>query len=157
MEARQILKDSFWNWNIIFSFSPSVLNSLFIFLWCCKYLFPVFTFLSLSLSADVLRWLAGNSSETLDIIAQYWQLLAQPNDPRSGDYGYSKEEMQKFGANEGFEVYRELENAANRNIKIRSLHFIFKHRCLKILLNAVLAWLKFVIWYILYQNEYFRA
>ncbi|XP_027085486.1 uncharacterized protein [Coffea arabica] len=72
-------------------------------------------------SADVLRWLAGNSSETLDIIAQYWQLVAQPNDPRSGDYGYSKEEMQKFGANEGFEVYRELENAANRNIKIRLL------------------------------------
>lgn len=65
------------------------------------------------------RWLAGNSSQSLDIIAQYWQLVAHPNDPRSGDYGYSEDEMQKFGANEGFEVYRALENAADRNINIR--------------------------------------
>ncbi|CAI9094617.1 OLC1v1030380C1 [Oldenlandia corymbosa var. corymbosa] len=72
-------------------------------------------------TADVFRWLAGNSSKSLDIIAQYWQLVAHPNDPRSGDYGYSEDEMQKFGANEGFEVYRALEDAADRNITIRFL------------------------------------
>ncbi|KAG8375436.1 hypothetical protein BUALT_Bualt10G0099800 [Buddleja alternifolia] len=72
-------------------------------------------------TADVFRWLAGNSSQSLDIIAQYWQLIAHPQDPHSGDYGYSKDEMQRFGANEGFEVYRALENAADRNISIRFL------------------------------------
>lgn len=65
------------------------------------------------------RWLAGNSSLSLDIIAQYWQLYAHPDDPHSGDYGYSKADMHKFGAHEGFDVYRALENAADRNISIR--------------------------------------
>ncbi|KAL4563175.1 hypothetical protein LXL04_027211 [Taraxacum kok-saghyz] len=37
-------------------------------------------------TADVFRWLAGNSSDNLDIMAQYWQGIAQPNDTRSGDY-----------------------------------------------------------------------
>ncbi|KZV37781.1 phospholipase D Z [Dorcoceras hygrometricum] len=72
-------------------------------------------------SADVFQWLAGNSSHSLDIIAQYWQLVAHPQDPRSGDYGYSKDEMQRFGANEGFEVYKALESAADRDINIRFL------------------------------------
>ncbi|KAI5673113.1 hypothetical protein M9H77_13477 [Catharanthus roseus] len=72
-------------------------------------------------TADVFRWLAGNSSKSLDIIAQYWQLEAHPNDPRSGDYGYSEDEMQKFGANEGLEVYKALDSAADRNISIRFL------------------------------------
>ncbi|KAK6137132.1 hypothetical protein DH2020_029125 [Rehmannia glutinosa] len=72
-------------------------------------------------TADVFRWLAGNSSRSLDIIAQYWQLIAHPQDPRSGDYGYSKDDMHRFGANDGYEVYRELENAADRNISIRFL------------------------------------
>ncbi|KAL0330861.1 UNVERIFIED_CONTAM: Phospholipase D Z [Sesamum angustifolium] len=71
--------------------------------------------------ADVFRWLAGNSSRSLDIIAQYWQLVAHPKDPRSGDYGYSEDDMQRFGANEGFEVHQALENAAERNISIRLL------------------------------------
>nr|GMD83775.1 phospholipase D Z-like [Ipomoea batatas] len=72
-------------------------------------------------SADVLQWLAGNSSKSLDIIAQYWQLLASPSDPLSGDYGYSKDDMQRFGANDGLKVYRAIEDAANRNIAIRFL------------------------------------
>ncbi|CAA0810654.1 Unknown protein [Striga hermonthica] len=72
-------------------------------------------------TADVFRWLAGNSSRNLDIIAQYWQLVAHPEDPRSGDYGYSKDDMHKFGANDGYEVYRALENAADRGISIRFL------------------------------------
>ncbi|XP_052210873.1 uncharacterized protein LOC127813771 [Diospyros lotus] len=72
-------------------------------------------------TADVFRWMAGNSSKRLDILAQYWQLVAQPDDPRSGDYGYSKAEMQGFGADEGFSVYKALENAADRNIDIRLL------------------------------------
>ncbi|XP_073126840.1 uncharacterized protein [Henckelia pumila] len=72
-------------------------------------------------SADVFRWLAGNSSRSLDIIAQYWQLIAHPQDPHSGDYGYSKDEMRRFGANEGFEVYKALESAADRDINIRFL------------------------------------
>lgn len=69
--------------------------------------------------ADVFRWLAGNSSRSLDIIAQYWQLIARPNDSRSGDYGYSKDDMKRFGANDGYKVYRALENAADRNISMR--------------------------------------
>lgn len=72
-------------------------------------------------TGDVFRWLAGNSSRSLDIIAQYWQLKAHPDDPQSGDYGYSKAEMQRFGAYEGFGVYKALENAADRNVNIRLL------------------------------------
>ncbi|XP_059275255.1 uncharacterized protein LOC132029877 isoform X2 [Lycium ferocissimum] len=72
-------------------------------------------------NADVLQWLAGNSSKSLDIIAQYWQLVAHPSDPRSGDYGYSEEELQRFGANEGLKVYQALENAADRKLPIRLL------------------------------------
>ncbi|KAM3711287.1 hypothetical protein ACJW31_01G097100 [Castanea mollissima] len=65
-------------------------------------------------TGDVFQWLAGNSSKRLDIIAQYWELLAAPNDPRSGDYGYSKVNMQEFGAKEGYDVYKAIENAADR-------------------------------------------
>ncbi|GMH10258.1 hypothetical protein Nepgr_012099 [Nepenthes gracilis] len=72
-------------------------------------------------TADVFLWLAGNSSEKLDIMAQYWQLVAQPNDPQSGDYGYSKEDMQRFGATKGLEVYQAIENAADRKVKVRLL------------------------------------
>ncbi|CAH9122205.1 unnamed protein product [Cuscuta epithymum] len=72
-------------------------------------------------SADVLQWLAGNSSKSLDIIAQYWQLIASPSDPHSGDYGYSEEDMQRFGANDGLRVFSALEDAANRNITVRFL------------------------------------
>ncbi|XP_042509614.1 phospholipase D Z-like [Macadamia integrifolia] len=70
-------------------------------------------------TADVLRWLAGNSTQKLDIIAQYWQLIAHPEDTRSGDYGFSKEDMERFGANEGFQVYKSIENAADRNVQVR--------------------------------------
>lgn len=72
-------------------------------------------------TGDVLRWLAGNSSERLDIIAQYWQLTAHPDDPTSGDYGYSEADMHRFGAHQGFRVYKALENAADRNVSIRLL------------------------------------
>ncbi|XP_015884027.3 uncharacterized protein LOC107419749 [Ziziphus jujuba] len=72
-------------------------------------------------TADVFQWLAGNSSRRLDIIAQYWQLRAHPEDPRSGDYGYSKRDMKKFGAQEGSKVYKSIENAADRNVSIRLL------------------------------------
>lgn len=70
-------------------------------------------------SADVFQWLAGNSSGSLDIMAQYWQFVAHPEDPRSGDYGYSKEDMKRFGANDGYKVYQALESAADRNISMR--------------------------------------
>ncbi|KAK2977838.1 hypothetical protein RJ640_012084 [Escallonia rubra] len=72
-------------------------------------------------TADVFRWLAGNSSRKLDIMAQYWQLIANSSDPRSGDYGYSEADMQNFGANEGFGVYKAIENAADRNVSLRFL------------------------------------
>ncbi|CAN0913273.1 Phospholipase D Z [Linum grandiflorum] len=72
-------------------------------------------------SADVLRWLAGNSTETLDVIAQYWQLVASPEDPRSGDYGYSEADMARFGAGEGAAVYKAIEEASDRNVSIRLL------------------------------------
>lgn len=70
-------------------------------------------------AGDVLKWLASNSTERLDVIAQYWQLVAHPEDPRSGDFGYSKEDLQRFGAQEGASVYSALENAADRNVTIR--------------------------------------
>ncbi|PIA51432.1 hypothetical protein AQUCO_01100337v1 [Aquilegia coerulea] len=72
-------------------------------------------------TADVLRWLAGNATKRLDIIAQYWQLLSQPDDPRSGDYGYSKLDLDRFGANDGFQVYNSIENAADRKVNVRIL------------------------------------
>ena len=81
---------------------------------------------------DVFRWLAQNSSHKLDIIAQYWQLNAQPEDPRSGDYGYSKADMSRFGAAQGSQVYKAIENAADRNVSIRyntqlnSMHATFQ-------------------------------
>uniref|UniRef100_A0A2P2LTN3 Phospholipase D Z-like isoform X1 n=1 Tax=Rhizophora mucronata TaxID=61149 RepID=A0A2P2LTN3_RHIMU len=72
-------------------------------------------------TGDVFRWLARNSSKRLDIIAQYWQLRAHPDDPRSGDYGYSEEDMQRFGAREGSAVYEAIDDAANRNVNVRLL------------------------------------
>ncbi|XP_065851008.1 uncharacterized protein [Euphorbia lathyris] len=72
-------------------------------------------------TGDVLRWLAGNSSKKLDVIAQYWQLIAHPDDPLSGDYGYSKEDMRRFGSIEGSSVYQAVEDAADRNVSIRLL------------------------------------
>ncbi|TYH61272.1 hypothetical protein ES332_D07G039700v1 [Gossypium tomentosum] len=68
---------------------------------------------------DVFKWLAYNSTDKLDIIAQYWQLKAHPEDSRSGDYGYSKADMHRFGAHQGFSVYTALENAADRDVDIR--------------------------------------
>lgn len=68
---------------------------------------------------DVLRWLAANTTKRLDIIAQYWQLLASPNDPRSGDYGYTQHQMHKFGAHQGAALYQALDAAADRNVSIR--------------------------------------
>lgn len=67
----------------------------------------------------MLRWLAGNATENLDILAQYWQLVASPKNPRSGDYGYSDADMARFGADVGLQVYKELEAAADRNVDIR--------------------------------------
>ncbi|KAF5748121.1 hypothetical protein HS088_TW04G00071 [Tripterygium wilfordii] len=72
-------------------------------------------------TGDVLRWLAQNSTTKLDVMAQYWQLVASPEDPRSGDYGYSGADMHKLGADEGVKVYEALNNAANRNVSIMLL------------------------------------
>ncbi|KAF8017566.1 hypothetical protein BT93_H2674 [Corymbia citriodora subsp. variegata] len=72
-------------------------------------------------TADVLRWLAGNSTKKLDIIAQYWQLNASPDDPSSGDYGYFQSDMLRFGADLGRGVYKAIEDAADRNVTIRLL------------------------------------
>ncbi|KAE8701583.1 BTB/POZ domain-containing protein NPY1-like [Hibiscus syriacus] len=72
-------------------------------------------------TGDVFKWLAYNSTENLDIIAQYWQLKANPEDSRSGDYGYSNADMRRFGADQGFDVYTALENAADRDVDIRLL------------------------------------
>nr|AQX44108.1 phospholipase D Z-like protein [Dendrobium officinale] len=72
-------------------------------------------------SGDVLRWMAGNATRRLDVIAQYWQLLAQPGNPKSGDYGYSNADLERFGAGEGRAVYKALEEAAERRVDIRFL------------------------------------
>ncbi|KAK3039592.1 hypothetical protein RJ639_029291 [Escallonia herrerae] len=50
-------------------------------------------------------------------MAQYWQLIANSSDPRSGDYGYSEADMQNFGANKWFGVYKAIENAADHNVR----------------------------------------
>nr|XP_051204117.1 uncharacterized protein LOC127317588 isoform X2 [Lolium perenne] len=70
-------------------------------------------------TADVLQWLSGNATKNLDILAQYWQLIAQPKNPKSGDYGFSESDMARFGADQGLRVYKALENAADRKVKIR--------------------------------------
>ncbi|KAJ3679182.1 hypothetical protein LUZ60_017193 [Juncus effusus] len=70
-------------------------------------------------SGDVLKWLAGNSTKTLDMTVQYWELLAEPQNPNSGDYGYSDADMAKFGAGTGGQVYQSLVNAADRKVNIR--------------------------------------
>ncbi|XP_042453241.1 phospholipase D Z-like [Zingiber officinale] len=72
-------------------------------------------------TGDVLRWLAGNATKNLDVIAQYWQFLAQPDNPKSGDYGFSAEDMEMFGAGEGRAVYKSLEDAADRKVDLRIL------------------------------------
>ncbi|XP_042987739.1 phospholipase D Z-like [Carya illinoinensis] len=72
-------------------------------------------------TGDVFRWLARNSTQRLDVTAQYWQLNAHPEDPRSGEYGYSKADMLRFGAHEGSNVYKALQDAADRNVSIRLL------------------------------------
>ncbi|KVH88803.1 Phospholipase D/Transphosphatidylase [Cynara cardunculus var. scolymus] len=63
----------------------------------------------------VFRWLDGNSSHILELMAQYLQLIAHPNDPRSGDYGYSKENMQSFGSTESSSVYKSIEDVVDRD------------------------------------------
>ncbi|URD72193.1 hypothetical protein MUK42_33757 [Musa troglodytarum] len=65
-------------------------------------------------TGEAFQWLAGNATKRLDIIAQYWQLLAQSENPESGDYGFSAEEMEVFGEDEGRAVYRYLADAADR-------------------------------------------
>ncbi|URD72192.1 hypothetical protein MUK42_33757 [Musa troglodytarum] len=70
--------------------------------------------LSRIVTGEAFQWLAGNATKRLDIIAQYWQLLAQSENPESGDYGFSAEEMEVFGEDEGRAVYRYLADAADR-------------------------------------------
>ncbi|KAM3214744.1 hypothetical protein ACQJBY_066973 [Aegilops geniculata] len=70
-------------------------------------------------TADVLQWLSGNTTESLDILAQYWQFIAHPKNPKSGEYGFSESDMARFGAGEGRRVYKALEKAADRKVKIR--------------------------------------
>lgn len=72
-------------------------------------------------TGDVLKWLAGNATVngSLDITAQYWELLEESTNPKSGDYGFSKQMMEQFGAAEGKAVYDSLLLAADRGIPIR--------------------------------------
>jgi phospholipase D3/4 len=70
-------------------------------------------------TADVLRWLAGNATDALDITAQYWELVAEPDNPLSGDYGFSAQQMEQFGAPAGQAVYASLLAAADRGVSIR--------------------------------------
>jgi phospholipase D3/4 len=68
--------------------------------------------------------MAANSTRRLDVIAQYWQLLASPDDPRSGDYGYTQDQMHKFGDHQGAAVYQALDDAADRNVNIRCVSIL---------------------------------
>lgn len=84
------------------------------------------------------RWLAGNSSDKLDIMAQYWQLIAQPNDPRSGDYGYSEESMKNFGSGDGSSVYKSIEDAADRDVNVRYILLLTSTSVLSIISSTFL-------------------
>ncbi|OEL27793.1 Phospholipase D Z [Dichanthelium oligosanthes] len=77
-------------------------------------------------TGDVLQWLSGNATKSLDILAQYWQFLAQPNNPKSGDYGYSDSDMKRFGADVGRQVYKALENAADRRRNVQNVTLLFE-------------------------------
>ncbi|KAH8952931.1 hypothetical protein BDL97_09G110500 [Sphagnum fallax] len=68
-------------------------------------------------TGDVLQWLAGNSSKSLDIMSYYWELLALPKNPASRDYGYSQQQLDQFGV--GQAVYDSLIAAADRGVPIR--------------------------------------
>lgn len=72
-------------------------------------------------TGDVLKWLAGNATEkgSLDITAQYWEFLEESSNPKSGDYGFSKQQMEQFGAAAGKAVHDSLLLAADRGIPIR--------------------------------------
>ena len=70
-------------------------------------------------TGEVLQWLAGNATKSLDITAQYWELLAQPSNPESGDYGYTPEQLEAFGAPVGQAVYNSLNATAERGVPIR--------------------------------------
>lgn len=67
----------------------------------------------------MLQWISGNTTESLDILAQYWQFIAHPKNPKSGEYGFSESDMARFGSGEGLRVYKALEKAADRKVKIR--------------------------------------
>ncbi|KAG8060458.1 hypothetical protein GUJ93_ZPchr0002g24377 [Zizania palustris] len=58
-----------------------------------------------SATTDVLQWLSGNATKNLGILAQYWQLLAQPKNLKSSDSGYSENDMVRFRAEEGHWIY----------------------------------------------------
>ena len=88
----------------------SYINMLFCFYKCQK-LYTNFGFFGLG---DVFHWLAQNSSHKLDIIALYWQLNAQPEDPRSGDHGYSKADISRFSAAQGSQVYKAIDFRGRR-------------------------------------------
>nr|CAB3471008.1 unnamed protein product [Digitaria exilis] len=78
-------------------------------------------------TGDVLQWLSGNATKSLDILAQYWQFLAQPNNPKSGDYGFTDSDMKRFGADEGRRVYKALENAADRRPNVQNATLLFEN------------------------------
>lgn len=52
-------------------------------------------------------------------MTQMWQLIARPNDSRSGDYGYSEYDMQNFGSSLGLSLYKSIQDAADRGVNIR--------------------------------------
>jgi phospholipase D3/4 len=53
----------------------------------------------------------------MDILAQCRHFLSQPNNMKSGDYGFLK----RFGPHEGCLDYKALEKAADRKIKIKHI------------------------------------
>lgn len=106
-------------------------------------------------TGDVLRWLAGNATQKgLDVTAQYWELEAELRNPRSGEYGFSEQEMERFGASAGKAVYESLLAAADRGIPIRSLpcitinyDIVSRLSCIRVGLSTIL--------FVDYNSEFF--
>ncbi|KAH8952944.1 hypothetical protein BDL97_09G111500, partial [Sphagnum fallax] len=78
-------------------------------------------------TGDVLQWLPGNSSKSLDIMSYYWELLALPKNPASGDYGYSQQQLDQIVQDTGFSPDFDSESAAivasgRPNVQNRTLY-----------------------------------
>ncbi len=66
---------------------------------------------------DVLTELTNQAQKTIDLTAMYWNLLPDPTRP--DESGFSEEQFKDFDARYGNLLFQALENAAQREVRIR--------------------------------------